>query len=302
MAEEPELSVKAEVDKSVLTVGERVEYKITVTHDPRIQIFPQYAPPAGVFDLKEAHDFSEKFGRQIVEGRRFILTAYELGEFILEPTVIRYRTAAGEEKTVETTRLYLTVQSVDAGKPKTDIRGSKGVLTLKARWGRTVLLLLIMLGVGGGVFLWRRWADRSQDDPMTKEPPLSPEDEALLKLSRLFDSDLVRRGKMKEYFLQLSQILKFYFERRFSIAAVESTTSEILKSLQRKALSNALEEKIGHVLDSADLAKFAKWAPSQAEIIQLNRMSKQIVEEARPKPDVSLAVEPEKIQSAPHGV
>lgn len=300
-AGESELSVKAEIDKSVLTVGERVEYKVTVTHDPRIQVISQFAPAAGVFDLKEAHDFSEKVGKQIVEGRRFILAAYELGEFILEPVAIRYRTADGEEKTIETSRLYLTVQSMDAGKPKTDIRGSKGVLTLRPRWGRSLLLLLILLGLGGSVFLWRR-VNRSQDGPAIKEPPLSPEDEALLKLSRLFDSDLIREGRVKDYFLQLSQILRFYFERRFSIMAVESTTFEILESLHRKDLPNALEEKIRHVLDAADLAKFAKWAPLPVEIIQLNRMSRQIVEESRPKQDVSPAVEPEKIQGATHGI
>lgn len=302
VAEEAELSVKAEIDKSVLTVGERLEYKITVTHDPRIQITPQWTPPSDAFDLKEAHDFSEKAGKQIAEGRRFILTAYELGEFILEPVAIRYRTADGKEKTIETNRLYLTVQSVDAGTPKTDIRGSKGVLTLKARWGRAVLLLLVLFCFGGGIFVWRWWTNRSQGSPVEKEPPLSPEDEALLKLSRLFDSDLIRQGKVKDYFLQLSQILRFYFERRFSVAAVELTTSETLESLHRMGLPNALEEKIRRVLDSADLAKFAKWAPSPTEITQLNQGSKQIIEEARPKPDVSPAIEPDKIKSALHGV
>ena len=268
-------------------MGERVKYKIRGTHDPRIQIVPQFAPPTDVFDLKEAHDFSEKVGKQIAEGRRFILTTYELGEFILEPVVIRYHTAAGEEKTVETNRLYLTVQSVDAGKPKTDIRGSKGVLALRARWGRAVLVLLILLGVGGGaLFCWR--AKRHQEGQVTDEPALSPEDEALLKLSRLFDSDLIRRGRMKEYFLQLSQILKLFFERRFNIAAVESTTHEILASFHEKSLPKSLEEKISQALDASDLAKFAKWSPSQPEIAQLNRLSKQIVEEARPKPDISL--------------
>lgn len=301
LAGDPELSVKAEVDKSVLTIGERVEYKITITHDLRVQIIPQLAPPTDAFDLKEAHDFSEKIGRRIVEGRRFILTAYELGEFILEPAVIRYRTTAGEEKTVETNRLYLTVRSVDAGKPKTDIRGPKGVLALRARWGGAVLILLILLGVAVGAFLgWR--AKQPQEGRATKEPELSPEDEALLKLSRLFDSDLIRRGRVKEYFLQLSQILKFFFERRFAIAAAESTTSEILESFHGKRLPKTLEEKIRQILDAADLAKFAKWAPSQTEITQLSQLSKQVIEEARPKPEISLPVEPEAIQGTPHGV
>lgn len=299
-AEESPISVKAEIDKAFLTIGERVEYRVTVTHDPTVPILSQVPPPAtDIFEIKEVHDFTEKQGKQIAEGRRFTLTTYELGEFILEPITVKYRTPQGEEKTVETNRLFLTVQSVDpSGKPKTDIRNVKGVLALPWRWGWLGGVLFLVLAAGGGIFIWWRWKHRILPGEFAPESILSPEDEALLHLNRLFDSDLLRQGKMKEYFLKLSEILRRYFERRFEILAVESTTSEILRDLHRKGVSQALLEKIQQVLDVADLVKFAKWKPPAPEIVRVNQLAKKIVEEARPP-----APPPEEVEKpAIHGV
>ena len=55
-AEESSVSVKAEVDKATLTIGEHVEYRITVTRDPSVEILSPLAPPSfDPFELKEAH-------------------------------------------------------------------------------------------------------------------------------------------------------------------------------------------------------------------------------------------------------
>lgn len=297
--EKDSISVKAEVDKAFLTIGERIKYQVTVTHDPSVEILSKILPPrSDVFEVKEVHDFSEKQGNEIVEGRQFILTLYDLGEFILDPVTVKYRTTKGEEKAIETNRLYLSVRSIDSGKPKTDIRGVKGVLPLARQWLWFWVSLLILLGGGGGAFFWWRWKHRPLEGEGVEEPILSPEDEALLQLSRLFDSDLIRRGKLKEYFLELSEILRRYFERRFEILAAESTTSEILKDLRQKEIPPPLRQKIQEVLEAADLVKFAKWKPAPLEIVRINQTSKAIVEEARPKTPA-----PEPVSGQPsHGI
>jgi len=284
-AEEPSIAVKAEVDKASFTIGEKVEYRVSITHDPAIQVISQIPPPpSDTFQIKEAHDFSEKQGKQIVEGRRFLFTSYELGEYVLEPVTLRYRSPKGEEKSIQTNKLYLTVRSVDSsGKPMTDIRNVKGVLKLRAQWGWLWSLFFILLLGGGGVFLWWRWKHPVLSSPTNSEPALSLEDETLVKLNRLFDSDLLKKGEMKKYFLELSEILRRYFERRFEIQAVESTTAEVLRDLIRKEISTSLREKIQEVLETADLVKFAKWKPASAEIFKTNQLAKTIIEEARPK-------------------
>lgn len=293
-----ELSVKAEVDKGTLTIGERVEYRISVTHDPDLQIVSKIVPPpSDTFAIKEVHDFSEKQGRLIVEGRRFILTLYELGEFILDPVAVRYRTSQGEERTIQTNRLYLTVRSVDvSGKPKTDIRDVKGALRLRREWSWLGWSLLLTLTGSGGILFWLRARKKSKAS-LPASPTLLPEDEALMRLNRLFDSDMIQKGRIKEYFLELSEILRHYFERRFEILAVESTTLEILMDLKEREVSPSLAEKIQQALEFSDLAKFARWKPSAAEIARINRLSTALIEEARPlSPPLSNA--PERLSHA----
>ena len=284
-AGEGDLSVKAEVNKAVITVGERLEYRVTVTHGPMIKILTQIIPPPSeVFEVREAHDLYEKQGEKIVEGRNFVLTTYELGEFILDPIRVNYQTPGGKEKSIETNRLYITVQSVDrSGKEKIDIRDVKGVLNLKRQWKRFITIGALTLLAGGGFLIWRQWRKRRLEATTQGDPSLTAEEEALLRLSRLFDSDLLRQGGVKEYFLELSQILRVYFERRFEITAVEATTHEIVIRLKQSEIPEPLLSKMADVLEAADLAKFAKWVPSGAEILKINQQAKQIVVEAKPQ-------------------
>ena len=44
-----------------------------------------------------------------------------------------------------------------------------------------------------------------------------------------------------------------------------------------------LTAKIKEVLEASDLAKFAKWRPEAAKVLDINQKSKQIIEEASPK-------------------
>lgn len=279
---EAPISVKAEVNQAAITIGDPVEYTVTLRHPPTIQILSSIpAPPQDIFTLKKVEDIKRTEDKQIVEGKKFILTTFKLGEFILDPVQIQYRSADGKVGTLATDRLYLTVRSVAQGEEKKDIRGLKSVIHLA---GSAAALFLVVVAVilGGFFFIYLRLRKRAGVIPAESQTVLSPEEEALSQLNRLFDSDLIRRGKIKEYYLKLSEILRSYFERRYQILAVESTTYEILRALMEKDFDSALRQKIEEVLSAADLAKFAKWIPEPSQIILLNQKSKQIVEESRP--------------------
>ncbi|MBI3313852.1 MAG: hypothetical protein HYZ83_06425 [Candidatus Omnitrophica bacterium] len=293
---EPEASitVKAELSRAFITIGDPVEYTVVIRHDPTIEVLSNVPPPADeVLKIQKVEDIKRKEGKRIIEGRRFRLTAFSLGDFILEPVEIQYRDkkAGGEIKKLETNRLFLSVQSVDGAKEKYDIRGIKSVLAMAERWmGLLIALVVIVILVLAGI-LYRRLSKKAAFE-VPAESLLTPDQEALLHLSELFDSDLLRRGKTKEYFLKLSEILRIYFEKRYGVPAIESTTYEVLRLLKDKETPQALREKIDEVLSSADLAKFAKWKPEPVEIISINKKSKQIVEDSRPP--ITTAVEDTK--------
>ena len=278
------VSVKAEVNKARITIGDPVEYKVTIKHDPSVQVLSSIPVPApDVFKVQKVQDIKEKEGEKLVIGRKFKLTAFQLGDFVLDPVKIEYRLGSAAAQTIETERIYISVQSVAKGEIKQDIRGIKATLWLKgnALWIALAAVLLILSLAG--YFIYRRYAAGKSLIPAAPEKILTPEEKALAELNRLFDSELLRNGRIKEYYLTLSEILRVYFETRFHILAVESTTYEIMRGLAGKDIDPELRAKISEVLEAADLAKFAKWVPEPAQVVQINVKSKQIIEQARPK-------------------
>ncbi len=282
--DKPSISVKAELDKAFITIGDPVQYTVTIKRSPTVQLLSAIpAPPEDIFKIKKIDEFKQEQEGTLIEGRKMTLTTFRLGEFILAPIKMEYRIGDNPPQTIETSRIYLTVQSVAAGEEKMDIRGIKSVLSIAQNFFQPVVIMIAALLLAGlAIFLISRMR-RNPLAALTQERVLTPEEEALLHLSRLFDSDLLRKGKVKDYYLRLSEVLRVYFEKRFGILAVELTTFETMLVLAQKEINPALLEKINEVLQAADLAKFAKWKPEPKEILEINRKSKEIVEEAAPK-------------------
>lgn len=281
LSEDP-IQAKAELSNALITIGDPVEYTVTLKSTDTVQILSSIHPgfPDGL-NIKKTEEFQRKEDGKNVEGKRFTLTSFDLGQYVIDPVTIQYRIGGGEVKTLTTNRVYLTVKSVAEGEEKTDIRGIKSVLSMLLRLGPWFLGISVMIAAIAGFMIYR--VTRRRGLLRTEEKKLSAEDEALRLLTELYEGDLLRRGKIKEYHFRLSEILRSYLEKRFEILANELTTYEIYRTLKNKAIDPALREKINDVLEAADLAKFAKWNPEPAKIIEMYQKSKQIVEEARPK-------------------
>ena len=290
-----DIRVKAEIDKAFLTIGDRLTYTVTVEHAPDIQILSSIpAPASDILEIKKVEDISKKEKKRIIVGKRFLLTTYRLGEFILDPITIEYRKDRQAIKTLQTNKLFLTVKSVAGGAPQEDIRDVKSVVPLGLHLGKWPAILLGLALLAGGYGIYRRFFYKKN----TGQPapsPLTPEQEAILHLTELFESDLLKRNLTKQYYLRLSEILRIFFEKRYQVLAVESTTVETLRALRPLHIDPVLYQKIQYALEAADLAKFAKWVPTASEVIQINKKSEEIVHEAAP---LQTPPSPE----APHGV
>jgi len=288
-ADADNIHVKAEVDKAFLTIGDPVTYTVTVEHAPDIQILSTIpAPSSDILEIKKVEDIQKKQKKTVLTGRKFILTSYRLGEFILDPVTIKYRKEGQPEKSVQTNKLYLTVKSIAGGASQEDIRDVKSVVPYKFRVGKVLWTLLALTLLGASYFLFR--VLRKKKDALQPAPsPLTPEEEALLHLEELFESDLLKHGFVKLYYLKLSEILRVFFEKRYKILAVELTTGEILRALRPLHLETGLSQKIQYVLEAADLAKFAKWVPTAPETLQINKRSEEIIKESVPVLEQTLA-------------
>jgi len=114
--------------------------------------------------------------------------------------------------------------------------------------------------------LLRRWKQREVVVEAPPPPPPRPAHEvALERLEALREDDPMAQGEHKTFWVALSEILRAYVGDRYTFDSVELTVAELaaqLRTMRTPGLDLAVLEKI---LNEADLAKFAKYVPSDAE-------------------------------------
>ena len=96
---------------------------------------------------------------------------------------------------------------------------------------------------------------------------MSPKERALVELNELLARDLIAKDMVKEFYLELTLIVRRYVERRHTIRAPEQTTEEFLAAVSTDSrFSPDVVRRLKDFLEAADLVKFAAYRPPAASI------------------------------------
>ena len=87
---------------------------------------------------------------------------------------------------------------------------------------------------------------------------LSPRERALRELAELLAADLPGKRRFKDYYVELTMVVRRYVERRYAIRAPKLTTEEFLSAARGDpAFPGPSVAPLGAFLEAADLVKFA---------------------------------------------
>lgn len=146
----------------------------------------------------------------------------------------------------------------------------KGPLSAGSVWQWYLLVFVIfVLLVIATIFLLKFLKNRNrkeseEDGDKTKKTPYEI---ALERLDVLKEKDFLSRGLVKEYYFELSLIVRYYLEDRFLIRAPEMTFEEFLVSMKSaRQLTDSQKELLRKFLQDSDMVKFAKYGPKSEEI------------------------------------
>ena len=121
----------------------------------------------------------------------------------------------------------------------------------------TLLALLLAAGLVYGAYrLLRRW---HREIVLRR---LSPKERALWELQELLARDLVGHQRVKDFYYELTGIVRVYIERAHAIRAREQTTEEFLQAVSRAPGFGPLCD----FLEAADLVKYAAFKPTRPAI------------------------------------
>jgi hypothetical protein len=113
-----------------------------------------------------------------------------------------------------------------------------------------------------GAFVWWKWFRKAKVAEAPPAPPIPPGQAALARLDALYAAELLEVGDYRAFHFALSDILREYIERRFTLRAQEQTTDEFLAGLPDQQVFNAEQQLLlQDFLRRSDLVKFAKYAP-----------------------------------------
>jgi hypothetical protein len=300
--------VTTEVDTTLITVGDHINLRVSVRHSSSDRVeWPDS------LDLRPFEILDARLGPPVqVQGdiessMTLTLTVFELGDLEIPGFSVELVDPEGERTSLPTNPFGIQVSSVGLDEGG-DIRDLKGPLWIPMGPGRVALFaLLIVLGLGALYGLYR-WGKRRKPEDAPEVPylPLRPPHEiALEALDRLEASPLLERGEVKEFHIQLSDILRSYAEGRFGVPALEMTTGDLMAGMAEAGIEAWISEAFREFLAPCDMVKFAKLRPGADEARQLLDQGRQLVEDTCQVP--SPAEEPLEtgealVDSAAHAV
>ena len=178
--------------------------------------------------------------------------------------------STGTEQTLHTDPFRIGVVSVGLDESG-DIRDIKGPLVLARDWGRVLLwVLLALVGLGALRWLWARRRVSDESTPVQPPTPSRPFHElAYEALDALQASTLLEQGRVKEFHIRLSEVIRSYTEGQLRVPAMELTSGEVVTGLREAALGPELCEAFRSFLERCDLVKFAKFRPSAEDSLAL---------------------------------
>jgi len=176
--------------------------------------------------------------------------------------------------------------TIDADTASLDNIGLKAELFPERSWHIYVLAALLVVAAVL-ILLWLLYG-RKKAEVVEEITPLSAQELALRRLAALLES-CQHESDVKGFFVELSDIVRWYVERLTGIRAPELTTEEFLDKIARPTnrLRSGLAQQsicptgslklLVPFLESADIVKFAKHIPTTDEIMLAFRRAEQFV-------------------------
>lgn len=261
---------KATLDKKSILIGEQTQLNLSIRFHAKDSIgFPKLADSIGkirIVNFKADTAFDK--GDQSIEtiNRHYTITAFDSGTYIIPSYV--YKSPVGDLLT-DTLNLDVRTVAVDTTKAFYDIKQPLAIKYtfwdwLRDNWKLVTGILLGLIVIGAVVYYLLK---RPKKEVIIEEvkPDIPLHIQALQKLEEIKNKQLWQHDQVKQYYIELSDVVREYLEKRYTIQALEQTSEEIFASLRHMDIASEDRNLLRQLLVLSDMVKFAKEKPAANE-------------------------------------
>jgi len=294
--------VTSKIDTTSIKIGEQIQFTVIVEADTTAQvIFPEGQTFSPLETVEAYETDTTRHDDRMTLQKIYALTQFDSGLYKIPAQRIDingqgFLTDSTKVINVANIAVDTLAQKMYDIKPLMEVEKSHSGL-----WKTLLIALLVLLLIGALVYWFFL-----RKKPLTEEEKvalLPPYDRAILELKNLEKSKYLIQDEYKQYYSELTDIVRSYLEEDVNVSALESTTDELITKLE--LLRDAGELKIEddtlqqfkRILQTADLVKFAKSKPDTSVAENDRQSIEQIVHkthDALPEPTVEELMEQEE--------
>ncbi|WP_156168845.1 hypothetical protein [Kordia jejudonensis] len=278
--------VTAVVDSTAIKIGEEIKLSISVEADSTASVvFPQEKNLFLPLELLEAYNVDTlKKDAKYNLTRMYGLTQFDSGKYFIPKQKILIN-----EKPYFTDSIRIAVADVPVDTLKQKMFEIKPLVSVEkgsSNWWKWFLVILVLVAAFGAYFYFFVFQLKAKKKKKKKKE-IPPYDRALLQLNELDNSTLLLKSEYKDYYSELTNIVRQYIEEEVHIDALESTTEELIRKIEAQKQAGYLDLKdetiknLKNVLQTADLVKFAKSKPDDAVVKADRNLVEYIVVETK---------------------
>lgn len=295
----PGIAIHIEAHPESATIGDPIRLNLDITMPPGYRAdVPRPVAKSGDFIITEfasgivpsetgkPHESGRKVGSKTAAPVHFqaqiTIAIYRTGRFFFPSIPINLITAEGREIAAQSPPVEIEIRSILTEKDA-ELKDLKKQAEIQepVRW-----LLWILLAAAACILCAAAWYFRKRrpapPEPLTPEQTLDLLDVAERDLRNLLGRGLPGDGMEKQFYIDLSDIVKRILEAGYDIHTAEQTTSEIMDVLNaRPALNPGHRDLIESFLSRCDVVKFAKYIPDRTEQDAASQDALSVLAEAR---------------------
>jgi hypothetical protein len=269
------VNVKARLDTASMLIGDQVNLELICSQPHSVKVRWPLIPDTilGNIQVLKRYPIDTSYSadkKTLTLKQNILLTSFDSGFYSIPQIRFYYHQPPDTSKLfIETNPVFLNIHTVSVDTTQA-IKPIKGPLKVPLTFKEILPWLILGLFVVFVIILVLYYLKKRKNaQPVFQFKPtiqLFPHEIAIADLEKLRMKKLWQNGKYKEYFSELTEIMRIYIESRYHVMALEMTSEEIIHSLRsRQDVPAGDLDALIPVLTLSDLVKFAKVLPLPAE-------------------------------------
>ncbi|WP_347923424.1 hypothetical protein [Pontimicrobium sp. SW4] len=283
--------ISSSIDSTTIKIGQELIFSIEVEVDTSsLVVFPEGQTFLPLEMIESYKVDATKLGDRFKLIKKYGLTQFDSGTY----TIPRQKILIGDYEAF-TDSLKVEVRTIEVDTTLQPLYSIKPIIEVDkspSKWWLYLLIIILSLALVAFLLYWFIWREK----PLTEEEKvalLPPYERAKLALLELDKSGYLQNEEIKEYYSELTGIIRKYLDEKVYDHALESTTEELINRLYLLKDGNQIDlskediKNIDTILRRADLVKFAKSKPDkELAIMDRNTIDMEIdhVKESLPEP------------------